>query len=86
MLPVKLLPPTVYNGFYKYPAAHVVEIKDYIGWMKIFSSWAFSVQFHMEVRMDITAILLAAFGLDSFKQNSDPPGHPCDRIDCISER
>jgi hypothetical protein len=35
--------------------------------MKIVSSLAVGIQFHMEVQMDIVAILLAAFGLDSFK-------------------
>lgn len=35
--------------------------------MKSLSSLAFGIQFHMEVRMDIIASLLAAFGLDSFK-------------------
>jgi hypothetical protein len=30
----------------------------------------------MEVRVDIFATLLAAFGLDSFKQPSAPPGYP----------
>lgn len=50
-----------------YPAAQVVEIMDYISCMNDCSSCTLSVQLHLEVRMDIMAYLLAAFGLDSFK-------------------
>ncbi|OCJ25570.1 hypothetical protein A6U88_03740 [Agrobacterium sp. B131/95] len=69
------LPPTVYNGSIL-PLGTIIENIYYDSWTKILSSLAFSIQLHTEVRMDIIALLLAAFGLDSFKQNSAPPGCP----------
>ncbi|MNE81243.1 hypothetical protein D3C80_1778770 [compost metagenome] len=48
-------------------SAQVVEIMDYISCMYDCSSCTLSVQLYLEVRMDIMAYLLAAFGLDSFK-------------------
>lgn len=59
--------PRLFKTGMEYPAAQVVEIMDYISCMNDCSSCTLSVQLHLEVRMDIMAYLLAAFGLDSFK-------------------
>ncbi|EJT02366.1 hypothetical protein RCCGE510_27736 (plasmid) [Rhizobium sp. CCGE 510] len=66
MHPVILRPQLFRTGM-EYPTAQVVEIVDYISCMYDCSSCTLSVQFHAEVRMDIMALLLVAFGLDSFK-------------------
>ena len=68
--------PRLFRTGMGHPAAQVVEIMDYISCMNDCSSCTLSVQLHLEVRMDITAYLLAAFGLDSFKQFSVPPSYP----------
>ncbi len=59
--------PRLFRAGMEYPTAQVVEIMDYISCMYDCSSCTLSAQLHLEVRMDIMAYLLLAFGLDSFK-------------------
>ncbi len=69
-------PPELFITDTEVPCCTTIEANAYVSWGALCASATFSIQSSiMEFLMEITInILLAAFGLDSFKQCSVTPG------------